>query len=45
MLGLADDRDGTPSPLVWARSARTAPAEVKARIDALRADIARLLEQ
>ena len=38
VVSLVDDRDGTPSPLVWARSARHAPAAVKARIDALRAD-------
>jgi len=38
IVSLADDRDGTPSPLVWARSARQAPAAVKARIDALRSD-------
>ena len=38
VVSLVDDRDGTPSPLVWARSARTAPAAVKARIDALRSD-------
>jgi ATP-dependent helicase/nuclease subunit A len=38
IVSLADDRDGTPSPLVWVRSARTAPAAVKERIDALRAD-------
>ena len=38
VVALADDRDGTPSPLVWARAARYAPAAVKARIEALRAD-------
>lgn len=38
IVSLVDDRDGTPSPIVWARSARHAPAAVRARLEALRTD-------
>jgi ATP-dependent helicase/nuclease subunit A len=38
VVALADDRTGDPAPLVWARSARTVPGAVGARIEELRKD-------
>ena len=38
VLSLEDDRDGTPSPIVWARSARQMPTKVKERLESIRAD-------
>ena len=38
VVSIADDRDGTPSPMVWARSAKQMPTAVKERLDAIRAD-------
>jgi ATP-dependent helicase/nuclease subunit A len=38
VVSLRDDRDGEPSPLIWARSARNMPAAVRRRIEALRAE-------
>ncbi len=38
VVSLRDDRDGTPSPLVWARTTREMPTAIRQRIDALRAD-------
>ncbi|MCB1503185.1 MAG: double-strand break repair helicase AddA [Bauldia sp.] len=38
VVSLVDDRDGTPSPIVWARGGKQMPTAVKARLDAIRAD-------